>query len=170
MPPTEPAAVERIHAALRGAEATLAVAESLTGGLVGARLSAVAGASLTFRGGVIAYATEVKESLLGVDGALLAREGAVHQDVAEQMAVGVCQLVDAVYGLALTGVAGPDWQDGKPPGTLHVAVAAPSGVVATALRLSTRDRSGIRDAATEAALDLLLEVLTGEAAGWDGKP
>ncbi|MGH3095693.1 MAG: CinA family protein [Streptosporangiales bacterium] len=151
-----------VHAALRAAGATIAVAESLTGGLVGGRLSAEPGASVTFRGGVIAYATAVKHEVLGVDGELLARVGAVHPDVARAMAVGVRRLLGATYGLALTGVAGPDPQDGQPPGTLHLAVACPLGTATAAPRLPAADRSGARDRAVDAALELVLGLLRGE--------
>lgn len=149
----------RVLAALRLNDATAAIAESLTGGLVGMRLTAAPGASEAFRGGVIAYATDVKESLLGVDGDLLEREGAVHPEVAGQMATGVRRLLGATYGLALTGVAGPDPQDGKPPGTLHIAVAGPGGLTVDSPAVTATDRAGIRDEAADAALDLLLAVV-----------
>lgn len=105
--------------------ATLAVAESLTGGLVAARFTAVPGASRTFRGSVTAYATELKARLLDVDPALLAEHGAVDPRVAREMAAGVRTRLGADWGLATTGVAGPDPQDGKPVGTVYVAVAGP---------------------------------------------
>lgn len=152
----------QVHAALRATGATVAVAESLTGGLVGARLSAAPGASVTFRGGVIAYATDVKQAVLGVDGELLARVGAVHPDVAREMAEGVRRLLGATYGLALTGVAGPDPQDGQPPGTLHLAVVGPQGTVMASPQLPAADRSGIRDRAVDAALKLALGAICGE--------
>lgn len=148
--------------ALRAADATIAVAESLTGGLVGGRLSAEPGASVTFRGGVIAYATAVKHEVLGVDRQLLDRVGAVHPDVARAMAAGVRDLLAATYGLALTGVAGPDHQDGQPPGTLYLAVAGPRGTVTAAPRLAGTDRAGVRDDAVDAALELVLGVVRGE--------
>ena len=106
--------------------AKLATAESLTGGLVGAAITAVPGASQVYRGGVVAYATDLKTQLLGVDVALLARVGAVDAEVAGRMAEGARDRLGADYGLATTGVAGPDSQDGKPPGTLWVAVATPT--------------------------------------------
>lgn len=106
--------------------AKLATAESVTGGLVGAAITAVPGASQVYRGGVVAYATDLKHQLLGVDVALLARVGAVDAEVAGSMAEGVRVRLGADYGLATTGVAGPDSQDGKPPGTLWVAIATPT--------------------------------------------
>ncbi|MQA02061.1 MAG: nicotinamide-nucleotide amidohydrolase family protein [Streptosporangiales bacterium] len=145
-------------AELRAAGATLAVAESLTGGLVGATVTDVPGASAVFRGGVIAYATDVKASVLGVDRELLATHGAVHPEVARQLATGVRELLQATYGLALTGVAGPDPQDGQPPGTVYVAVAGPAGTTVTALSPEGQPtRPQVRQAATEAACRLLLD-------------
>ncbi|MFE5899705.1 CinA family protein [Streptomyces sp. NPDC056488] len=109
---------------------TLAVAESLTGGLVAAELTGVPGASASFRGSVTAYATALKHELLGVDAALLAERGAVDPEVASQMAAGVRARLGADWGIATTGVAGPEPQDGQPVGTVYVAVAGPAGETA----------------------------------------
>ncbi|MDI1457603.1 CinA family protein, partial [Streptomyces sp. ATE26] len=100
---------------------SLAVAESLTGGLVAAEITGVPGASKVFRGSVTAYATELKRELLGVDATLLAERGAVDPQVAGQMAAGVRKALGADWGLATTGVAGPDPQDGQSVGTVFVA-------------------------------------------------
>ncbi|MEU6672540.1 CinA family protein [Streptomyces sp. NPDC046853] len=108
---------------------TLAVAESLTGGLVAAEVTAVPGASRVFRGSVTAYATELKHRVLGVDGTLLAERGAVDAEVALQMAAGVRKVMGADWGIATTGVAGPDPQDGQPVGTVFVAVDGPVSMV-----------------------------------------
>ena len=102
----------------------MATAESLTGGLVCAALTDVPGASAVVRGAVVAYATELKAQVLGVDPDLLATGGAVQAEVARQMATGVCRVLGADVGVATTGVAGPDPQDGHPVGTVFVAVAA----------------------------------------------
>lgn len=149
------AAALKAHAALRGEGATLAVAESLTGGLLAAALVDVPGASATFRGSVTAYATELKASVLGVDEGLLAVHGPVHPLVARQMAEGVRRLLGATYGLATTGVAGPDPQDGQPVGTVHLALAGPGGSRVSSPRLSG-DRATIRHGAVTAALELLV--------------
>jgi nicotinamide-nucleotide amidase len=133
---------------------TLAVAESLTGGLVAAELTGVPGASRTFRGSVTAYATALKHELLGVDAALLSARGAVDPQVAREMAEGVRGRLGADWGAATTGVAGPDPQDGQPVGTVFVAVAGPGGATVSALRLSG-DRTEIRQASVAAVLDLL---------------
>jgi nicotinamide-nucleotide amidase len=144
---------------LVGRGATVSVAESLTGGLIGAALTTPAGASAAFRGGVVAYATELKQRLLNVPADLLEREGAVHPQVAAAMAAGVRALTGSVYGLAVTGVAGPDEQDGKSVGTVHIAVSGPGD------RLWHRDprlsgsREEIRAAAVDESIDLLRGVL-----------
>jgi nicotinamide-nucleotide amidase len=144
----------RVLRSLESRGATLAVAESLTGGLVAAELTGVPGASRTFRGSVTAYATELKQQVLGVDGALLAERGAVDPDVARAMAEGVRQLLGADWGLATTGVAGPDPQDGRPVGTVYVAVAFSGGTEVLGLQLAG-DRAAIRSATVEAVLSLL---------------
>jgi nicotinamide-nucleotide amidase len=135
------------------AGATIAVAESLTGGQVAAALTAQGGASAVFRGSVTAYATDLKASLLGVDAELLAEFGPVHGEVARQMASGVRRLCRADIGIATTGVAGPKAQDGKPVGTVFVAVASAVEAWPLALRLNG-DRGRIQRLATWFALDL----------------
>ena len=155
-----------VHELLLQRQQTLAVAESLTGGALGATITAVPGVSETFRGGVTAYATELKAGLLGVDAALLAERGPVDAEVAAGMAAGVRARLGATYGLATTGVAGPDPQDGHPPGEVHVAVAGPDGSRAVRLAL-VGDRAKVRAAAVEAALALLRDTLV---AGGNGTP
>ena len=143
---------------LRERGATVAVAESLTGGLVAAEFAAVPGASRAFRGSVTAYATALKHEILGVDGGLLAERGAVDPEVARQMAEGVRERLGADWGVATTGVAGPEPQDGQPVGTVYVAVAGPVGAVVSPLRL-TGDRTAIRHASVSAVLELLASEL-----------
>jgi nicotinamide-nucleotide amidase len=137
---------------------TLAVAESLTGGLLAAALTAVPGASAAFRGAVVAYATDLKTALLGVPADLLDRHGAVHPAVAAAMAEGARRRMGAAVAAATTGVAGPDPADGQPVGTVHIAVSAGGGTTARALALSG-DRHQIRVATVEQSLGLLLSVL-----------
>lgn len=137
---------------------TVAVAESLTGGEVCSTLVSVPGASSVLVGGVVAYATRIKEEVLGVSAERLAATGPVDGEVAKQMAVGVAALMGADLGLATTGVAGPDAADGHAPGTVHIAVASPWGVVARELRLKG-DRSEIRDGTTTAVLALAVALL-----------
>jgi len=143
---------------LRELDQTVAAAESLTGGLVTARLVDTPGASAVVRGGVVAYATDLKASVLGVDDELLSTHGAVDPEVASRMAVGVRRVLGADWGLATTGVAGPDPQDGMPVGTVYVAVAGPSGITVERLELGG-GRAAIRAGAVEAVLDLLARSL-----------
>lgn len=157
----DPAA--RLIAELTRRRLRIAVAESLTGGLVTAELTRIPGASLAVSGAVVAYDTAVKRSLLGVDGELLAREGAVHAEVARQMASGVrtALAVDgrpADIGVATTGVAGPDGQDGRPPGTVFIGVAIGDEVEAIGFEFSGA-RDAIRKVTVRAALDAVLERL-----------
>lgn len=140
---------------------TLAVAESLTGGLVAAELTSVPGASRALRGGVTAYATDVKRDVLGVDGTLLAERGAVDPEVARQMAVGVRGALAAGWGIATTGVAGPDPQDGQPVGTVYVAVSGPHGAEKVAALRLNGDRAEIRRESVRSVLELLSGQLTG---------
>lgn len=157
--------VRRLHAALRAAGATVATAESLTGGLLGAALTDPAGSSAGYRGGVVAYATDLKSTLLGVDAAVVTRHGAVHPEVALAMARGVRDRLASTYGVATTGVAGPDPQDGRPPGTVFVAVSGPGGDRVRELDLAGRDRPGVRAATVAGALDLLAAALAGDPDG-----
>lgn len=146
---------------------TLAVAESLTGGLVAADLTSVPGASRSFRGSLTAYATALKGEILGVDGALLAERGAVDPEVARQMAAGVRHALGADWGIATTGVAGPEPQDGRPVGTVYVAVAGPSGVEkVSALRLNG-SRADIRRESVRSVLELLANELDGNVRAQD---
>ncbi|GAA2575617.1 competence/damage-inducible protein A [Actinomadura fulvescens] len=114
-----------VHRLLIERSRTVAAAESLTGGLIGTDLTAAPGASETYVGGVIAYATEMKNRLLGVPEELLRAHGAVHPDVAAAMAAGVRDRLGASYGIGVTGVAGPEPQDGHPVGTVYISVAGP---------------------------------------------
>lgn len=143
-----------LHAHLRSQGATVAVAESLTGGLLTGALTEPGGASSVLRGGLVVYATDLKSTLAGVDEALLEERGAVDPEVAAQLAAGVRSRLGATFGVAVTGVAGPDDQDGRPVGTVYGAVAGPDGTVVQEFRLAG-DRSEIRAAAVSACLDLL---------------
>lgn len=138
---------------------SIAVAESLTGGLLAAELVAVPGASRVVRGGVVAYATDLKQSLLGVDAELLAQRGAVDPEVARQMARGVCVRLGADVGVATTGVAGPDAQDGRAPGTVYVAVCRSGSEPVTEHHEIPGDRTAVRDGSVRAALALLERTL-----------
>ena len=147
---------------LRARGDTIAVAESLTGGMLAAALTAIPGASAAFRGGVVAYATDLKAALLGVPAALLDRHGAVHPDVARAMADGVAARLGTTVGAATTGVAGPDPQDGQPVGTVYIAVSAGGDTTVRSLALSG-GRQQIRQATVQRSLDLLICRLREEA-------
>jgi nicotinamide-nucleotide amidase len=138
-------------AALLAAGATLATAESLTGGGLASAVTGVPGASAVFRGGVVAYATDLKAALLGVDPALLHRNGPVDPDVATAMARGVRDRLASTFGVATTGVAGPDEQDGHPVGEVYVAVVGPVRALVRRFTFAG-DRDAIRAATVSAAL------------------
>ena len=132
---------------------TIATAESCTGGLIGARLTAVPGSSDVFLGGVVAYANSVKESLLGVPGELIRAEGAVSEAVARAMAAGARGRMGADIGIAVTGIAGPGGgSQEKPVGTVWVAVQV-GEAVSTSGRVYVGDRGEVRSRATQTALD-----------------
>ena len=136
--------------------ATLATAESLTGGQLAAMVTAVPGASAVFRGGLVAYATEVKVDVLGVPESVVEQYGVVSAECAGEMARAVRGLTGATYGVSTTGVAGPDPQEGKPVGTVYVGLAGPDGsTVAVALEL-VGDRAAIQDRTCREALDCLV--------------
>ncbi|MBB5919869.1 nicotinamide-nucleotide amidase [Actinoalloteichus hoggarensis] len=154
-------ALLRCVAMLRDRGQTFAVAESLTGGLVGAAVTAIDGVSEVFRGGLVVYATDLKSELAAVDPALLAEHGAVHPDVAGQLADGARRRCRADWGMGLTGVAGPSAQDGVTPGTVHVAVCGPTRGLVRSARLDG-DRARVRIGAAELAFGLLAEAMTAD--------
>src|ERR1700752_1698314 len=116
---------KRVHLLLRAAGATAATAESLTGGRLAVALTDTPGASETYVGGVVTYATELKASVLDVDQRIIDLHGVVSPECAKAMATGVRALTGATLGIATTGVAGPTEQEGKPPGTVFVGLAGP---------------------------------------------
>jgi PncC family amidohydrolase len=144
------------------AGATLATAESLTGGRLAAAITAVPGASASYLGGFVTYATELKESLLDVPADLVQQYGVVSAECARAMAVGCRTATGATYALATTGVAGPDLQEGKPVGTVYVGVAGPQVDVALTMEL-VGDRHQIQDRACREALSGLCEILRAPA-------
>lgn len=138
---------------------TVATAESLTAGLLAATLAGVPGASAVLRGGLIVYATELKAALGGVDADVLESDGPVAPSTAAQLADGARARCGADWGVGLTGVAGPDSQDGHAPGTVFLGVAGPDGTEVTALDLSG-DRWEIRLGSVSSAVSSLLERLS----------
>lgn len=147
--------------ACRGKRLTLAVAESCTGGLLGARLTAIPGASDVFRGGVIAYDNDVKSETLGVPAALIEEHGAVSEPVVISMSAGARTVAGADLGVAITGVAGPSGgTTEKPVGTVWLALADRAAVTSRHIRFFG-DRNEIRYRASQAALELIRRKLAG---------
>lgn len=152
---------KRVHLLLRAAGATVATAESLTGGRLAVAMTDTPGASETFLGGVVTYATELKASVLQVDERIIEEHGVVSPECAKAMASGVRALAGATYGVATTGVAGPTAQEGKPPGTVFVGIAGPGLVEAVALELPGK-RHQVQDRAVREALGAFESVLRRE--------
>lgn len=145
---------QRIAEALVDSGQTAAAAESLTGGSISATLSAVEGASDWFRGGIIAYAPEVKFDVLGVD-----RGPVITADTASQMAVGVAKLLGADYAVATTGVGGPGPQEGKPQGTVYVAVAVGTSAEVAEYRFDGDPSAVVEQATAQALADLAAAII-----------
>jgi nicotinamide-nucleotide amidase len=151
---------EAVLTELTARGATLATAESLTGGLIGELLTSVPGASAAYLGGVISYATRLKATLAGVAETTLAEVGPVAERTAVEMATGIATRCAADWGLAVTGVAGPDAQDGHPVGQVFVAAACRADGTTSVRQLSlSGDRAAIRWQTAEQALALLLDDL-----------
>ena len=151
----------RVHLLLRASGATVSTAESLTGGRLAAVFTDTPGASETYRGGVVTYATELKTSLLDVDESIVEEHGVVSPECAKAMASGIRALAGTTYGVSTTGVAGPTEQEGKPVGTVFVGVAGPGLVEAVALELGGK-RDQIQDATVREALAAFEDVLRRE--------
>ena len=151
----------RVLESLARRDETVATAESLTGGLLSARLTDVPGASRSFVGGVVSYATRVKVSALDVPAELVEQHGVISEECASAMARGVRTRLGSTWGIATTGVAGPDAQEGRPVGTVWVAVAGPDRIETRELALDG-DRRAIRQASCDAALSVLDGILTRE--------
>ncbi|MGI8901539.1 MAG: CinA family protein [Nocardioides sp.] len=161
MDATSPGDLAReLHAVLGSRGLSLATAESLTGGALAELVSGVPGASATYVGGVVSYATSVKHQLLGVSSETVASYGVVSAECAGEMARGVRALLGSDLGVSATGVAGPEDQEGKPVGLVYVAVDGPAGTRTHELRLAG-DRGEIRAAASARAVSAVLEALLG---------
>jgi len=138
---------------LRGRNATLSVAESCTGGLLGARITSVAGSSDYFAGGFLVYSDRMKTDLLGVDPQLLARYTAVSEECATAMACGARARTGSTFAVSVTGEAGPESSTGAPVGTVIIGIAGPDGVRHAKRYLLFGDRNGVRARAAQWALD-----------------
>jgi PncC family amidohydrolase len=151
---------------LREADQTLSVAESCTGGLIGARLTAVSGSSEVFWGGVISYDDAAKRGLLGVSGKTLETFGAVSEATAKEMARGVLRVSGTTWSLAVTGIAGPGGgMPDKPVGTVWIAVDGPTARVEN--HVFPGDRTMVREATVSAAMMLLASCVSTDAASSD---
>ena len=147
---------------LRKAHATVCVAESATGGMLGERLTSVPGSSDYFRGGFITYTDEMKMELLGVPAEVLREHGAVSKQTAEAMAIGARRRTNATYALSITGAAGPDsGNPNVPVGTMYTAVADEAGTLVIH-RQFLGDRQRVRAFVTQMAMDLLRRRITGK--------
>ena len=150
---------EEVHRQLLRRGATLAVAESCTGGKIASKFTAMAGASGYFLAGLTTYANEAKINLLGVNAATIERYGAVSEQTAREMAEGVRRVTGADYGVATTGIAGPTGGSAeKPVGTVWFALATPEGTKALC-HLCGTDRGQVIDRATAYAIRLLHDAL-----------
>lgn len=171
---------EELVALLSSRKETVSLCESLTAGAACAEIATVPGASAVLRGGLVTYATDLKHSLAGVPENVLDAHGPVAEETARDMARGVRKACDSTWGVSLTGVAGPDTQDGHPVGEVHVGVSGPHWTAAwpaaevvepsrarfvvvetrdTPLHVLAGDRADIRRSAVDACLDMLVRVI-----------
>jgi len=149
------AAVTRLLALARGRGATFATAESCTGGMVSAALTAVAGASDVFDRGFVTYSNAAKQEMLGVSAETLAQYGAVSEQVAREMALGARARAGVSHAVSVTGIAGPGGSEFKPEGRVCFALAGPEGCVSVTVEFGAPGRDGVRAAACDYALGLL---------------
>ncbi len=153
------ALAESVILSLQGSDATLATAESLTGGMIGQALTAVSGSSAVFAGGVVSYTNPVKHALLGVPQAVLDGEGAVSETCARAMAQGARERLGTTYAVSVTGIAGPTGAEpGKPIGTVWIALASAQGTEAACYHFQG-DREAVRCQTAEKALATVLDAL-----------
>jgi len=152
---------EKLGVILKKKKWTLSIAESCTGGMLGAAITAISGSSEYFKGGVIAYANEIKENLIHVPKDLLETKGAVSAEVVEVMARGVAELCKTQCGIAVSGIAGPDGgTDEKPVGLVFIGYYMAGATVIDTCRFSG-NRESIRRQAVEAGLTRMIEIVTG---------
>lgn len=149
-------------ALLKDLDATLATAESLTGGRVASRVTNVPGSSAVYAGGVVSYQTPVKVEVLGVAQATVDEHGVVSAECAREMADGARRLLRTTYAVSTTGVAGPDRQEGQEVGTVFVGVAGPGGVEVVELALDG-DRATIQEATVDEALSVLADMISSDS-------
>ena len=152
---------EVVGRSLRSQGATVAVAESCTGGLLAQRITSVSGSSSYFLGGVVCYSNAIKQDWLGVSAEALATHGAVSSAVAQALAEGVRERAEAIFGVGITGIAGPDGGNAeKPVGLVYLALAGPQGTQVLERRFPG-NRETIRWQASQTALDMVRRALIG---------
>lgn len=144
---------------------TLATSESLTGGLLGAVITSIPGSSAYYLGGAVAYATAMKARLSGVERSILTSHGVVSEQTVTEMAIGIQRLTDADWAIAVSGVAGPDPQEGHPAGEVWICVVGPRvGAMESAVQAHRYqfegDRTAIREQTVAAGLELLLTMMS----------
>lgn len=169
--PGDPSPAAEFVAALKARGWTVATAESLTAGLVAATIADVPGASAVLRGGLVVYATDLKHTLANVPDEVLTRFGAVSAETARALAAGAAVRCGASVGIGLTGVAGPEEQEGRPVGTVYVGVSVPDRPPWSERLALVGDRSRIRVGACVAAMEMVTEVArTGDEGESEGRP
>lgn len=150
---------ERAVKLLNENKMTVSAAESCTGGLVSAYITAVAGASAVFEMGVVSYSVRIKHEAIGVSEKTLETFGAVSRETAREMAEGVRKKAVSDIGLSVTGVAGPDPSEGHGPGLVYIAAASSAGTVVEKLRIPYESRSQVREAAVKELFSLLFKAI-----------
>jgi nicotinamide-nucleotide amidase len=148
-----------ILTAARAQGLMIATAESCTGGMISAALSAVAGSSDVFDRGFVTYSNAAKQEMLGIRAATLAAHGAVSEEIASEMALGALKNSQAALAVSVTGIAGPGGSEHKPEGRVCFGLATRTGVATETVEFGALGRDRVRAAATEHALALLLAAL-----------
>lgn len=138
---------------------TVSTAESCTGGLVSAYITAVPGTSSVFELGIASYSCRIKHKILGVDGETLRSLGAVSRETAYQMAANVREMADSSIGVSVTGVAGPDGSEGHDPGLVYIAAAYDGGVFVKELNIEPLSRNYVRETAVCEVFKLIIQII-----------
>ena len=158
---THPSEAETLVSLLRSKGKTVSTAESCTGGLIGASITDIPGASEVFLGGVVSYSNDAKEGILGVSHSVLIEHGAVSEQTARQMVEGSMRLFDSDYAVAVTGIAGPGGATPeKPVGLVYIAVADGPRTVVTR-NVFKGDRQAVRESTVREACSLLIDMVEG---------
>lgn len=138
---------------------TVSAAESCTGGLVSAYITAVPGSSSAFELGITSYSCRVKRDILGVDGETLQNLGAVSRETAYKMAQNIREMANSSIGVSVTGVAGPDGSEGHAPGLVYIAAAYDGGVRVKELNIDPLSRNYVRETAVSEIFKLIIKII-----------